>query len=404
MIKQYISFGVSLKERRDIGKYPVLEDLEATKLGRQYSLGYRFRDYGKLSISIMKRLEECSTIEQAPDAIDIIREFYKLPNLVGAVSRVGGSYTKWMIDAECPQVGVVNIHTEKRRKKVFLGPIGVLFLKAASKSSSLTTSFENLVVFRVLAEKIRNLGLVLSVLHTRGTIDCYCNKVRPKAIRQIKGKKTQLNMNRIPTFLRDANLVHCESPDIFPFVVSPNTPMVISGLLYNEIYRTYHALRIPLQKWVNRLSKKLQGLVTIDPYEISDRMAREISRGFEKIGLLQLRGGVRFTSIPDQLLANLTGYFGEKAVNKASLDGKAPPKQLPLASFIKMLREEFCILVNPNDIVEFLEKWVDYAHLGIDFSVARGNLISDYHRFTERLETLDLATIRPDGDVMVRIE
>lgn len=403
-----ITFGVSLKRREGIGIYPGLEDLEATVKGERYELGYRFRDYGKLSLSIIKRLEECGTINKAPNALSKVQDFYKLPQFVGPTSRAGGRFTRWMIDGECPKVGVLSVRIEKRRKKkIFFGPKGVLYFKAALKSSNLTRSFEDLVVLRVLARKIKNLGRVCSVLSTNRSIDCYCDRVRGKKIRHLKGKKTQLISKEIFRTLRDAYLVHCESPQVVPFAMSSNNPMVVSGLVYNEIYRIYHALRIPLQIWINESSKKSSSLVTADPYEVSDRMPREITRGFEKIGLLHIlpgRSRLRYMSIPDRLLSDLVRYFGEVASKEALLRGREPPRQMPLAYFIRMMKEEFRVLINPNDVTTFLKKSVDYKNLGMDLKIATGYLIRDYHCFTERLENLGLATIRPDGDVMIRVE
>lgn len=408
MSQLQITFGASLKKRKGMGSYPGLEDLEATVKGERYELGYRFRDYGKLSLSIIKRLEECGTINKAPNALSEVKDFYMLPNLVGHALRAGGSFTQWMIDGECPKVGVLDIRIEKgRKKKVFFGPKGVLFLKAALKSSNLTRSFEDLVVLRVLARKIKNLGLVYSILRANRSIDCYCGKVRGKEIRQLQGKMTQLFSKAIFVTLRDAYLVHCESPQVVPFVMSSNNPMVISSLIYSEIYRVYHALRIPLQIWINESSKVSTSLATIDPYEVSDRMPREITRAFEKLELLHFlpgRSHTRYTSIPDRLLSDLVRYFGEMTTKEALLEEREPPRQIPLAYFIKMIKEEFRILINPNDIIRFLEDSVDHRNLGIDLKIAKGYLISDYHCFTERLENLGLATIRPDGDVMIRVE
>lgn len=404
-----ITFGVGLRRRKGVGTYPALEDLEATVGTEQCELGYRFRDYGKLALSIIKRLEDCGTILKAPQALDEIRDFYKLPHLAGSTSRAVvteiGSFTQWMIDAECPKVGILGVQTEKKRqKKVFFGPIGVLFLKAASKSSNMTQSFEDLVIFRVLARKIRNLGLVLGALYAEGSVDCQCGKAKIKEIRQLQGKKTQIS-SKLFTTMRDAYLVHCEGPEVIPFAMSSNNPMAISGIIYNEIYRVYHALRIPLQMWISESSKMSTSLVAIDPYEISDRMPRELTRAFEKLELLRFGGhGTRYVSIPDRLLSDLVRYFAELITWEASIEAKKLPSQMPLGYFVKKIKEEFRILINPNDVIRFLEESVDYRTFGMDLRIARGCLISDYHSFTERLENLGLATIRPDGDVMIRIE
>jgi hypothetical protein len=120
--------------------------------------------------------------------------------------------------------------------------------------------------------------------------------------------------------------------------------------------------------------------------------------------MLHFLHGIRFTSIPDRLLSNLVRYFGESVSAEAMQQGREPPRQMPLNSFVKVIKEEFRILINPNDILGFLETSVEYGNLGIDLQIARGYLISDYQYFTERLENLGLATIRPDGDVMIRIE
>lgn len=401
-----ITFGVGLRKRKDFGTYPALEDLEATVGGERHGLAYRFRDYGKLSLAIRRRLEDCGTISKAPKILEKVRIFYQLSDLVGPSLRTGGSFTRWMIDGECPQVGILDVRREKRRrKKVFLGRKGVLFLEAASKSSELVRSFEDLVVLEVLAEKIKNISLVLGALRRQGSIDCLCGKAKGKEIHQLEGRTIQINSKEIFTTLHEAYLVHCESPEIIPLAVSTCSPMVISSLIYNEIYQFHHALRMLLQIWINESSKGSWSLVMADPYELSDRMGREITRGFEKIELLRTsRARARYISIPDRLLSDLVAYFGAVHATHATLRGMETPKQLPFSDFIKLIKKEFRILIDPDDAIKFIEDSVDYQSLGIDSKVARGYLISEYHRFTERLETLGLATIRPDGDVMIRVE
>jgi hypothetical protein len=395
---------VGLGKREGIGPYPVLEDLEAFVKGERYELGYKFRNYGQLSLSIIKRLEECGTIDKAPQDLNKIRDFYKLPGLVGSMSRATGKFARWMIDSECPKVGVLDVRIERgRKKKVFFGSKGVLFWKAASESSNPTRSFEDLIILSVLARKIRNFGLILSALHTEGTIECYCGRTRSKEIRQLQRKKTQLSLKSVSTTIFDAYLVHCESPPVIPFAMSSNNPLAISSLIYNEIYRVYHSLRIPLQIWINESAKMSKGLVTVNPFEVSDRMPREITRALEKLGLLHFLYGARYVSIPDRLLADLARYFGEITSKEASVEGRKPPNQVPLSSFVKLIQEEFRILLNPDDVIRFLEGSVNYRDFGIDLNTAKGYLISNYHYFTERLENLGLATIRPDGDVMIRI-
>jgi len=401
----HITFGVGLRKRAEIGTYPVLEDLEVAMKGKRYELGYAFRDYGKLALSIIKRLEECGTSSKAPQVLREVQDFYKLSDLVGSSSRAGGRFTQWMIDAECPKVAVLDIKIEKRRKKkVFFGPKGILFLKAASKSSNLAQSFEDMVILKVLARKIKNLAIVLSALDAEHSVDCYCGRVKGKEIRHLQNKKTRLSSKEVLATMRDAYLVHCEGSHIVPLAMSSNNPMVISSLIYNEAYRIYHALRIPLQIWINQSSKTSLNHITVDPYEISDRMPREITRALEKLGMMHFLHGIRFTSIPDQLLANLVRYFGESVSAEALQQQRKPASQMPLDSFVKAIKKEFRILINPNDILSFLKASVKYGNLGIDLQIAKGYLISDYQHFTERLENLGLATIRPDGDVMIRIE
>jgi len=312
-----------------------------------------------------------------------------------------------MIDTECPKVGVLNIQIEKRRKKKvyfgFEGSIGDLLLRAASKSSNPSHSFEDLVVLKVLARKIKNLGLVFNGLYTSSVIDCQCIKAKGKEISHLNGKKTQLSSKELFITMRDAYLVHSETPWVVPLALSSNNPMAISSIIYNEMYRIYHALRFPLQRWINESSKTSAAIVTVDPYEVSDRMPREITRALEKLGLLQFLKRTRYISLPDQLLSDLVRYFGEITSRKAFLERRKLPGQMRLGSFVEMIKKEFRILVSPNDIMRFLRDSVCYEDSGID-KIAKGYLISDYHSFTERLENLGLATIRPDGDVMIRIE
>jgi hypothetical protein len=400
-----ITFGVRVESKRNIGSYPLLEDLEANLGLEKFELGYNFRDYGMLSLSIVKRLDECNTTSLAPQSlVKQIRDFYRLPDLVGSTTRAGGKFTEWMIDTQCPDVNITSVVIEHgKKKKVLPGPIGLLFMRAADRSSNPTQALEDLIILKVLARKMNNFGRVLSALHTQGAIDCLCSSTKGQEVHDLRGKTTQLLSRDACVTMYDAYLVHCETPQVTPFAISSNNPLAISSLLYNELYRLYHGLRVLLQMWLNESLQDSQSLAKVDPYEVSDRMPREISRAFEKLHLLQSLHEKRFVSIPDRLLSDLVNLFREATIENASSKGNPAPREEPLSSFVRKVKEEFRILVNPDDIVRYLEDSVDHVGLGIDLETARGYLVSDYLSFTERLENLGLATIRPDGDVMIRI-
>lgn len=402
MTPAHILFGVSLNQRKNVGFYPSIQEVEVVVGGTGYALGYRFRDYGKLLLSIIKRVEsvggELKAISQD------VTNFYKLPEFVGSTLRVGGKFTNWMIEKECPVVGVIIKRKEKKTERTYLGTTGACFLKSASSSPNIVKSFEDLVLLKVLAEKLKNLTFVLDAVQTQSEIVCSCTRAKGEPIRHLKGKQFSISSNEVFTSLKSAFLIHCESPVTAIHTVSSNSPVAISGLIYNGVYHFYHELRDVIQTWINTSSEK-SNIRLEDPHEISDRMAREITRGFEKIGLLHFSHmQTRYASIPDQLLADLVAYLKQIVIGEAALRNENKPEQLPLASFVRMVKTDFRILINPDDIIQYLGKFCDCRALGIDLRLARGYLIADYHQFTERLEALGLATIRPDGEVMISLE
>lgn len=407
MSQPYITFAVHIEEsgREKVVRYPVLEELETNLNGIICELGYRFRDYGKLSFALVKRLEESDTLSQAPKALRGILDSYKLEELVGSAVRAVSKYTKWMINAECPKIRVLTIVKRKKKIAYWGAKYGDFFLRAALRSPNLAQSLENLILFRVLARKLENLGKTFGIVRQYGAITCICERIRGKNIKipSLQGAKTEIRWKELFANLWNAYLIHVEAPVSIPFYESPNIPGVLSGIIYNEIYRLHHNLRSLLQEWINNAAQGASNLVTMDPFKVSDRMPQEITRALEKLGLLQVVYGVRYTCIPDQLLSDLVGYFGEYLSEEIQLRHKEPPNEAPLNKFVDTLREQFRILVNPNDVIDFLKSSVNYASLGMDLGKAHSYLISNYDALIERLESLGLATIRPDGDVMIRI-
>jgi hypothetical protein len=399
-----ITFEVGKKKSEDVGFYPVLQALEARIHEQRYELGYNFRDYGKLSLSIINKLNKRRIISVSPE-ISEIQDSYQLPNFVGSTGRVGGSFTEWMVDNECPRVGVIEKRKVKKQKpEYFLGARGTHFLKAASKSPDISQSFEDLIMLAVLARKIKHLGLVFSSIYKAKDVDCECIATKLAETKKLRGKKFKIYPQKMPVTMGDAYLVNCEGLNIVPDVLASNNPSTISGFTYNELYRMYHYLRYAVQKWIIDSTAGLN-FGGIDAYEVSDRTPREFTRALEKLGLLHSLHGTRYICIPDKLLVVLVKYFAETTSLQASpeVKGEGNRGQIRLSQFVKTIKNEFRILLDPDDIYQFLNESFDYKNFGIDLETAKSYFISNYNFFVERLENLGLATIRPDGDVMIKI-
>jgi hypothetical protein len=396
-----LQFGLALQKREGVS-YPSIQEMKIVAGGSDFSLGYRIRDYGNLLLSIINRVEIYGENKSVAEKVN---DYLKLPKFFGNTFRSGSKYTNWMIDEECPAVDVIFERIEKGCDRHYLGKTGDYFLKSASSSPNIVKSFEDLVLLRILSKKLQNLSLVLKTCRNRGFIVCRCTKAKGATLHTLKDKYFSIPSNELSSVLGSAFLVHSESPVTSTYALSSSTPIGISGLVYNEIYQFYHRLREEIQTWTNESSQGF-GVGLEDPHEISDRMAREITRGFEKIGVLHFnnnRTPTRYVSIHDQLLADLVEVFKKVEQGKASLNSEKSPEQLPLTSFTRMVKEDFRILINPDDILEYLES-CDFRSLGIDLRIAKGLVIADYYQFTERLEALGLATIRPDGEVMINLE
>lgn len=265
--------------------------------------------------------------------------------------------------------------------KYHLGKFGELAFEAARKSPDWSTSMESIIIMRLISKRIENLGIFLRVL-TEKPIDVTCTKC-PKEISRPKDFK--IAWNELSTCLKDAYFIYVEIPNVIQELMSPNDPLTLSAFVLNEIYSTISTLR---EKMVEKLVKIGK---TVNPYILADRGSYEIKRGLERLGVLQNKFGLWFTSMPDQLLSSIIWYTLVKKRRKS----------VSPSEFTETLRDDFRFIINPNDVVDFLTNSVEYYATGIDLAVLKNNLSENYSRLLERLVSLGFAVIRPDGEVKI---
>ena len=341
--------------------------------GNERELTYWLHDYGKLAYWLYKygNIDEHSEWLKLQSIFILDEAFGNIP------SNKRKKWYKWHIK-KLQEIGA----TKKIDKNKYrLGKLGKLMFEAAQKSLNWSNSLENLLIGYLVARRMENLGLLLKTVSQKG-ISVICSK-KPKGLQRPKDLK--ISWNDLLTNLKDVFFIHTEIPSLIPHHRSPNNTLILSGILFNEIYMLISNIRRQIIEKISRLGE------TVDPYILADRGAYEIKRALERLNILQRRWGMRFTSLPDSILISIVNYSFLKLKSES----------ISQNDFIKILKDDFRFLVHPTDVIKFLSNSVMYRNLGINLDILKNDLEQNYSDFLERLVSLGYATIRPDGEARI---
>lgn len=334
---------------------------------------YELRDYGGLAYW----LRTYGNVDEDPlwKSVD---EIYALETSSKEKSEKRKPWILWHLD----RLREIEATTKVGKNKYQLGKFGKLALEVARKTSYWTVSLESIIVARLIATKMENLGYFLSKISTR-PVNVSGRKTRKKISYP---QDFQISWNDLSTCLKDVYFLHAE-PCAIPNLRSPAVPPILSGIIWNEIFSAITRIRGKIMERIAEVGN------TCDLYIVSDRGSNEIKRALNHLGVLQSGRGVWYTCIPDRLLSNFAIY--------ALLKGKQDI--LSVRELTEIIRDDFRFLVDPDDIHNFLSNSVKFEPIGVDLDILRNNLEQNYADFIERLMSLGYAIIRPDGEVTVEI-
>lgn len=283
-----------------------------------------------------------------------------------------------------------------RPKRYIVGPFGMYAYRASEMiedRENWLTSFENLLVLRLLSESIRRIGQLFNQFYKAGKIRIECEG--PEKISHLL-PPFEVDWHGIGTNLYDAYLLHVEEQATFPTYKGPSNLLVLSGIIFNEICLCITNLRREIVNYVLPVAEKYGYEMTYKA--LINRGITELSRGFRRLNMIGSRGPMWYINIPDNTLATLVSYSLEKSKN---LDkGRT---YITLEEFTDCVKADFRLLIHPADCMDFLSRSVDYTNLGLHLEVIEDYLKQNFERFLHRLVDLGLASIRADGDVRVEI-
>jgi len=344
--------------------------------GNERELTYWLHDYGRLSYWLKKY----GKIDGDPLWASLSDIFALEEFIEGHPKTVREKWYVWHI-AKLKEIGATQ---EAGNGTYRLGDFGKLAFEAAKKSSgrvSWSESMESILITYLISKRIENFGVFLSTI-SRKPIEIVCTS-SPKDLS--RPKSFQVTWNNLSTCLRNVYFVQVEPPNSVQELKTSSDPLILSTLLLNEMYQAMSNLR-------ERITVKLVDAgSTANPYILTDRGSYEIRRALERLGILQSRFGLWFTSLPDKFLSSSVWY----ALVKAGKEFISP------SEFTEVLKNDFHFLVDTDDVITFLVDSVEYETLGIDLSLLRNNLDRNYSRMLERLVNLGFASIRPDGEARI---
>jgi len=332
---------------------------------------YELREYGGLAYW----LRTYGNVDEDPlwKSVDKI---YALDTSSQEKSQKRERWIIWHLD-KLKEIGAT---TKVGKNKYQLGKFGKLALEVARETSYWTVSLESIIVARLIATKMENLGYFLSKINRR-PVNVSCGKTHKK-IPYLQD--FQISWNDLSSCLKDVYFLHAE-PCAIPDLRSPAVPAILSGIILNEIFSAITRIREKIMERIAEVG------TTSDLYIVSDRGSNEIKRALKHLGILQSGRGIWYTCIPDRLLCNFAIY----ALRKKKRD------TLSVRELTEIIKDDFRFLVDPDDIHDFLSNSVKVETIGVDLDTFRNNLEQNYADFIERLMSLGYAIIRPDGEVTV---
>jgi len=230
-------------------------------------------------------------------------------------------------------------------------------------------TFVRLVIAKAIADRLKALSRSLEI--SRGQQD----KLRVTSIG--RGEDFDLTV-KFPA-MRNFCLINAEdSPRLYGFP-SPDSPMGLSSMAISEYQRFHYALRREL--FLQFANKRKLSVDNQDVENFAKRGPDVVLSVLDRLGIAHTEYGYRFCKLPLSILRAVSRYTSLKHPEATLLDLRL------------VLREEFCVFVDPSDI----------EAIGSEFRVRPRRFLAEsgYDGFVRRLEYAGIIRIQPDGEAIL---
>jgi len=229
--------------------------------------------------------------------------------------------------------------------------------------------FVRLAIAKAIADRLKALNRALAI--SRGHRD----KLHVTSI----GRREDFELGVKFPVMDGFHLIDAEdSPRLYGFP-SPVSPMGLSSIAISEYQRFHYGFRREL--FLLFAKKRELHLEDRNIESFAKRGPDVVLSVLNELGIVHTEHGYRFCKLPLSLLRAISRYTSLKHPEATLLDLRL------------VLREEFCVLVDPSDI----EK------IGSEFGVRPKRFLAEsgHESFIRRLEYAGIIKIQPDGEAVL---
>lgn len=285
----------------------------------------------------------------------------QLDTRLGLLPKLGDRHKRWETESLLEQTVV--------DEKFKVTENGKKLVEACRIAPDPYIEFERLCLLKGIADRLKGLGDVAKIVSS-GASEVWdmTNHASPR-LYQIKTVK--------PVFC-DYYLVDVEdAPTLYSFP-SPNSSVFISNMLIGEHFRFHYSLRKEIYEAY--LQARDKSLTSSKLHRFAGRI-RTINL-LKNLNIYRMEQGYRFIRVPTNLLKTLAMY---------TLSRKG---DISVENFISHLKEEFFIVVSPEDL-KTLYPFSMFSYYPETF------FKPNFDMFIKRLVYAGIAEVKPDGEVVL---
>jgi len=248
--------------------------------------------------------------------------------------------------------------------------VGKKVVTACKSASDQFLEFERLCLLKGIAERMKCLTEVRNLVQNSG--HAYICDFSDTS--KVKSFEVEL----LKPVIDDFYLVNLEDTAALYSFPSTNSVVFLSNLSISEYYRFHYALRRSIYDIY--MQQKCKALEAGKAHRFAGRIgAIDL---LKSLGAYKMEEGYRFLRFPTSLLRTLARY------SLSRLKGAS------FAGFLSILRDDFRIVVNPDDLKKIYPFRLGSGHEEAFFE-------SNFSMFLDRLLHAGIVDVKPDGEVVL---
>lgn len=248
--------------------------------------------------------------------------------------------------------------------------MGKKVLEACKPALDPFLEFERLCLLKGIAERMEGLTEIRKLVGNSATATIFDFTKT--------SKPTSHEVELIKPVIDDFYLVNLEDTAALYSFPSTNSVVFVSNLSISEYYRFHYSLRKAI--YTTYMQQKGKSVEPVKAHRFAGRIGTiDLLRN---LGAYKLEEGYRFLRFPTSLLRTLARYSLSRL------------KRTSFASFLSTLKDDFRIIIDPEDLKRIYPFRVASDQVEAFFD-------SNFSMFLDRLFHAGIVDIKPDGEVIL---